>query len=300
MPAGLVNLARRRSGVITAAEAYAHGITKSQVEALVRSATWSALGRGTYLLSAWRAPGGPTLAQRSWSAVLRSGSGAVVCGAAGWRLHGLDGAPEDAVIDVVMPAASTRHQTSDRRYSWFELGPGDVVVIDGIHVLSVERLLIEASRTASRAMFVSMLDSALHHQRLSVEGLEALRPSFAPRVADWIGLADGRSESALETHVRLIAVDGAVPPSDLNHTVWKGKTPIARIDLVWFRDARKVGLEADGKKFHSAPEPLYRDRARQAELTARGWVIVRVTWWDVINRPGWVLEQIRVHLYAAA
>jgi hypothetical protein len=29
-------------------------------------------------------------------------------------------------------------------------------------------------------------------------------------------------------------------------------------------------------------------------------VVVRVTWWDVVHRPAWILEQIRRHLYSAA
>lgn len=67
---------------------------------------------------------------------------------------------------------------------------------------------------------------------------------------------------------------------------------VARPDFV-YPDARLV-VEADGKRFHS---DWYRDHRRQMILTRLGWLVYRLAWRDLRDRPGEVAAEI-AEMYA--
>lgn len=299
LPTTLARLAAERAGVVLTSEAVEHGLNKVQLDALCRSGAWIRLARGVYLLRSWLAVDGVSVLQRAWAAVLLSGSTAVVIGAAAWELHGLAGAQRWSLVDVAVAGCPTRKQPPDRHLSWATVCPEDVIVVEGVRVLSVCALLNAASRTQSREVFVSMLDSALHHHRVSETELEKLRHTVAARARSWVDLGDGRAESPLETRVRLILIDAGLAPDDVNHRVEVRDRVVARIDLVWFRPGLKLALEADGEGPHGQPGPLFKDRTRQTMLTGLGWTVVRCTWDDAVRRPQWIVQQVLLHLSGA-
>jgi len=108
-------------------------------------------------------------------------------------------------------------------------------------------------------------------------------PARAIAAREWLGQADGRAESPLETRGRLRCVDAGIGPDDLQVSLTDGRgTFIGRVDLYW-RHQRLVA-EADGAEFHDQPEALYRDRERQNDLMAAGFTVIRFTWEDVLSR----------------
>ncbi|MDQ3982237.1 MAG: hypothetical protein M3271_06100 [Actinomycetota bacterium] len=46
-----------------------------------------------------------------------------------------------------------------------------------------------------------------------------------------------------------------------------------------------MGIEADGRRWHSSETDFARDRVKHNVLVAGGWRILRVTWHDVQERP---------------
>lgn len=62
-----------------------------------------------------------------------------------------------------------------------------------------------------------------------------------------------------------------------------------RPDIVF--PAARVAIEVDGRSAHE--RHFVRDRRRDAALSAAGWVVVRVTWWDLTERPDALVTQIR-------
>lgn len=70
------------------------------------------------------------------------------------------------------------------------------------------------------------------------------------------------------------------------------------VDVV-FRAARVV-IEFDGWAYHGGREAFENDRARQAELVADGWAVLRFTWRQVQERPQWVLSCVRGAVAAGA
>lgn len=55
------------------------------------------------------------------------------------------------------------------------------------------------------------------------------------------------------------------------------------VDFVW-RDRRLI-VEIDGYRFHSSRSAFERDRMRDAELTAAGFRVIRVTWRQLERQP---------------
>jgi very-short-patch-repair endonuclease len=62
------------------------------------------------------------------------------------------------------------------------------------------------------------------------------------------------------------------------------------VDTLW-RDAHVV-VELDGYEFHSSRASFERDRARDAELQASGFAVLRFTWRQVKHQPELVIARL--------
>ena len=292
MPSQLMSTACTRRGVVTTADALAAGLTTANVRGLVRAGFFIPVFRGAYVLRTHVSADGPTLWQRCMAAALLVGRKAVISGATAVALDGIQGGPQSQQIEITLHPSGTRHQRGDDiRLRWGALDPKDVMEIEGLLVQRPLAALREAALDWTREHAVSAFDSALHLGRVRPVELKRLGTE-SPALEPWIALADGRAESPLETRGRLIWTDGGVPPDFLQHEVKLGGRVIARLDAAWIRPGLKLAVELDGRGPHDQPEALYRDRSRQADLQALGWLVIRVTWDDVIHRPRLVLERV--------
>jgi very-short-patch-repair endonuclease len=79
-----------------------------------------------------------------------------------------------------------------------------------------------------------------------------------------------------------------------NHDVWCDGYLVAVVDVAF--PHRRLAVEVDGWAFHHTPDRFQRDRVRQNALTGLGWTVLRFTWADLMERPGYVLATIRAHL----
>jgi very-short-patch-repair endonuclease len=70
--------------------------------------------------------------------------------------------------------------------------------------------------------------------------------------------------------------------------------PGFRAELDFAEVPIRLDVEIDGGKGHNDPVAVQRDKNRDAELISRGWTVLRFTYWDLIRRPDWVFETIRV------
>lgn len=119
----------------------------------------------------------------------------------------------------------------------------------------------------------------------------------ARRARERLSLVNSRSESPLETGIRLIAHDAGLPPLDLQISVWDYGRELFRIDMGY--EQLKLGIEADGTAVHGTVRALYADRTRSNALEARGWRLLRFTWQD-LARPRYVTASIRAALTSLA
>jgi hypothetical protein len=69
-----------------------------------------------------------------------------------------------------------------------------------------------------------------------------------------------------------------------------GGRVVAVADLLFARE--RVIVEVDGMRAHSGQSAFVRDRRRQNALVAAGYLVLRFTWWDLVERPQAVVNEI--------
>ena len=55
-------------------------------------------------------------------------------------------------------------------------------------------------------------------------------------------------------------------------------------------------METDGRATHDDPYAFHQDRARDLDLELAGWHVIRLTPWQVIERPERIIELLRARV----
>jgi very-short-patch-repair endonuclease len=165
----------------------------------------------------------------------------------------------------------------------------------GRNLTSPARTAIDIARSCGLRSGVVALDAVLHEGAATLDELERVveRQKGWPysRVARRaLELADGRSESVLETLVRVQLATAGVPTP--TPQVWL-ETPHGsyRVDLLWPR--QRVVLEVDGlEKYRGGWEALVAEKRRQEHLEQAGYRVIRVTWHELMDDPDAVVRRV--------
>jgi len=297
-------IARQQNWIITAAQALDAGLRRTEIERFLRSRRWRRIFHGVYLIH------GDTMAEHIApeitirAAHLAIGPHAVAVLKTAALLHHIPGwqAAETPLQFAVPPQASAPRRVLDRRilvHQW-TLPLADVDHVFGIPVTTPLRTVSDMLLTASRLEAVATLDAALNRKIVCPDDLGNLLSSFYRRrgavlARGYVGEADARSESPLETRGRLYLADAGLAPDDLQVDIFTDDGRfLGRADMFW-RAARLIA-EADGAAVHGQPQALYRDRHRQNDLVRAGYRIIRFTW-DDVKRPGYLPSLVRAMLH---
>ncbi|WKX68914.1 type IV toxin-antitoxin system AbiEi family antitoxin domain-containing protein [Streptomyces sp. XD-27] len=290
-------VAARQDWVVTAAQLRAAGAGPDSVRRMVRSGQWVPLARGRWWVGP--DPRGPSLRSRLRAVLLGCGPRVVVAGPTAARLLGIQGLPrDDGALHFAVPPDSGTRSHQGRHVHHTSVPPEARMLLDGIPLTSPARTCADLLLALSREEAVSALDSALHQRLLAEADRRTVLAHLsgrrgAPQARARVPLADARAESPLETRIRLICLDGGLPPPVLQ---WRIRDPQQgwqfRIDLGW--PDLLVGVEADGRSPHSAPAALYQDRFRQNRLAVLvpGLTLFRFTWADTYT-PEIILTPLR-------
>jgi hypothetical protein len=52
-------------------------------------------------------------------------------------------------------------------------------------------------------------------------------------------------------------------------------------------------IEGDSRRWHNTSEAFITDRERDNRAMLAGWRVLRYTWWDIEERPEYVVMQVR-------
>ena len=111
-----------------------------------------------------------------------------------------------------------------------------------------------------------------------------------------VDLMDGGAESPQESHTRLVLVEsGMKRPVTQIRVCDRWNVVFARIDMGW--PEFKVGVEYDGPQHWTNPNRRSRDIDRYAELTALGWILIRVNADMLYKRPWVIVERVVAALH---
>ena len=176
--------------------------------------------------------------------------------------------------------------------------------VRGIRVLPPWITLLQVCGIVPFAAARAALDDALWRGLVSVPqmgwvlathggsghaGSTTLRQLLGERSGD--GTRYVPPESELEDLLyRLVESATDLPRAVRQHPVWDGMK-WRRFDLAW--PEVRLAVEVDGWETHGTREAFQDDRERDAVMVALRWRVLRFTWNDVVNRPGYVLAIIR-------
>ena len=167
-----------------------------------------------------------------------------------------------------------------RRPSHFygaSIPPEDIHGWFGVPVTAVARTVVDLARHDRRDGLLAA-DAALHEQLTTSAELDyiLLASTGWPgirRARAVLALADARSESPLESLLRLALHDDGFPAPELQVEIGG-----YRVDFCW--PAQRLIVEADGRGKYTGDE-LWAEKVRETRLRALGFRVERVIWADV-------------------
>lgn len=155
------------------------------------------------------------------------------------------------------------------------------------------RTVLDCLRTLPMGEALAVADSALRsgcvEQDELLDAAAKLRGPHRKRILRTAALADGRSESVLESALRALLIERRIEGFVPQVVVQDGQFS-ARLDLA--NPACRLGLEAEGFEHHGTRRALVKDCRRHVNLAIRGWTILRFTWEDVMFDGDWVVDAV--------
>ena len=230
---------------------------------------------------------------REMAAVLACGSEAIVSHRSGAALWGLlRGAGDRTPIEVTVVGVDRGRRPGIRTHRVAALDDDEVDRVDGIPVTSVSRTLLDLAAVAPGRELERALARARRRDLASRDEVRSLLDRHAARRGSRVlrALLEDESRRAVtrsEAEERFLDLcrRARLPAPDVNAALAGYE-----VDFLW--RSRRVAVEVDGFAFHSSKEAFERDRVRDASLSARGVMVIRVTWRQVTEEPEALLARL--------
>ncbi|GAA1874441.1 DUF559 domain-containing protein [Pseudonocardia ailaonensis] len=236
------------------------------------------------------------LATQALAAGLWAGDRGVVAGYAAAELLDASCGPPDAAVDVI--GAVRSRAPAGIRLRRVRLGDTDVVHRCGVPVTSPLRTAFDLARWADGVTErVAAVDTIAHVWRLDVSRIREtwfahLGAHGSADLAKVLALVDPRSESPMESRIRMALHLAGLPPPCIQYRVGGH-----RLDLAY--PSAFLGVEHDGGH-HREPAQARADLVREAELARAGWRILRFPGRAVVAEPEHVVAAVRAALIATS
>lgn len=286
LPDTLRRLATLRGGVISTKDLRDAGIDRTGTRSLARAGQLTQVLRG-----AWSLRPDPGAKERAIAAALVCQPEAVVSHEAAAALLGwCEPWPTDPAHLWLPPSATRGQQRALVRLHWGLVLPHEITARFGVAVTTSNRTARDILKFRDREAAVALLDQGLHRELLRPQDLAEVATALGPKALAVARLTDARSESPLESRVRLLLHRaGLMVEPQIVVDLPGGRR--ARIDLGWKR--WKVGVECDGRQWHEGAEAVTSDGIREGAVWAQGWHLVRVTWLRLRRDPRGIVEEAR-------
>ncbi|MEA2900876.1 MAG: hypothetical protein QOH36_763 [Actinomycetota bacterium] len=293
----IMELAERQHGVITFELALACGLSEGQVRRRVDQGRWVAIGRGVY-----RIAGCPTTwEQRLIGLTFAAGPAAAASHRSAAALLGIPGFERRGLVEVTTPRPR-RHRTEGQLvHRWRPFPAHHLTVIEGIVTTRVARTVCDLAGVLHPGRTERAIDSCLAMGIVTPGTLQATFSDLASRGRKGTAvmrllLAD-RSDgyvppaSELEARFRDLAREAGLPDPVRQLDAGAGDDWIGRVDVAY--PPARLLVELDSRLHHSSKLDREADAERDRKLRRGGWQIVRFTWEDLVQRPGWVVSELR-------
>jgi hypothetical protein len=179
-------------------------------------------------------------------------------------------------VEVTLAGRRARSRSGIRVHRAASLDPRDVRRVDGVPVTAPARTLVDLARARDSRLDVALAEAQVlrlvRRRDLDAAVARATDPRGLPELRRALAAgADGPTRSELERSMLRLIDEAGLPRPAVNPRVGR-----YTVDFLWERE--KVVVETDGFAAHGHRRAFEADRARDAELQARGHVVVRFTW----------------------
>jgi very-short-patch-repair endonuclease len=291
------DVARRQAGAFTRAQAYAEGMSRSQVARRVSSGGWTRL-TGQALVA--RDVESCALTQ-VW-AVYLTWPDAVASHLTAARFHRFPLAHSGSVHATVPRSLRSIGGLTAHRLPLDAFEIWDVTPDRGPRVTSPTRTALDCLRSLDREAGLSLLAWLVARQVLSRDQLAAVLVDDAgshgsKRLYELFRRTAGDALSEAERVLHAALRRAGLVGWAANVRVRDATGVIAVVDILFA--AQRLVIEIDGWAAHGNRDAFENDRRRQNRLVNAGYVVLRFTWNDITHRESEVLGQIRVALKTA-
>jgi very-short-patch-repair endonuclease len=237
-----------------------------------------------------------TLALRARAAALLVGGAGVVAGYSAAELLGASCAPPGTAAEVLMRPGHHRRPRPGLVVHRDVLFDGETTVRGGVELTDPVRTAFDLARWAPDPTERVVAVDALAHGRFPVALVRDLARIHlgaygTAGIAAVLDHADPRSESPMESRIRMALVLAGMPP-EVQYPVAGGRY---RLDLAY--PDRLLAIEYDGAE-HRTGARARRDLEREAALVRRGWTVLRFDAATVLGRPDVIVRTVRSRLSA--
>lgn len=272
----IARVAARQHGVLTRAQLRRAGLGEDAIAYRCDQGSLHVAHRGVY--SVGYVASNPRA--QAMAAVLACGPGAVLShgwAAALWDLAGDPRRP----VEVTAPVLH-RHR-GVRLHRSRTLVPADVTSRFGIPVTAPLRTLLDladvlADRALERAVNEAQLRRLIRREDLGEALAQAQGRRALARLRRFAERSDAPTRSVLEDAFLAFVERHELPRPHVNQRIAGYE-----VDMLW-REHELI-VELDGHASHNLARSFERDRERDAELIAKGYRVVRVTWRRLRDRP---------------
>ena len=289
----VVDLALRNGGSVTSSEMQAMGIPREWIARRVADGWLERIAHSTYVL-----PG----VDGKWTATLAGACrrlGAAVSHESAAQLHGFRGVRRGLLV-VTVPIRSTNRYPGVAVRQKTDLSPSQTTTRSRLPVTTAARTLIDLAEGLGPRRLSRLVDNAV------ADGLTTYRA-----VADLLALLGRRGKPGIASMRKVMAerMDGSAPPQseletrtlELIETAGLSR-PTLQFRAPWLRatdgridfayESHGLVIEVDGRRWHTQAHKFLEDRERDNLAQLAGWRVLRFTWWDVEERPEYVVSMI--------
>lgn len=262
-------------GVMTRQELLASGRSRAEIQLATSSGLLERLDRTRFAL-----PGADP------QVVTAARMGATLTCLSALRLHGVETSPGRT------PHIRRHRYANNTRPP----NPGLSCPLPGFEVSCVvdplDKALLAALRNHEPETAIALLDSILHLGLRTRAELEPVVHEAGKYAVALLGRADSRSESPLESIVR-----HRLQALGIRFDVQVDLPGIGRVD---FLIGKRLIIETDGRRYHdpsfgdAAGQAFENDRVRDAGAAAQGYLVIRLSWKQVMNNWAQVIARILV------
>jgi len=259
----LANLIERQHGRVARHQLLAAGVSRDQVDRRVAAGRLRVVYRGVYAVA-----GAPATREAHWmAAVLAAGPGAALSHRSAAELWALISGCSSP-LHVTVPSASGRAR---RPGLAIHRAAVEVARHRGIPVTTLQRTLRDLK--AGRPTFERAVSEAQRLRLISKPEADRLLPEGKPPA------------NRFERLFLRICREHGIPKPERQATIGP-----YTVDFLW--PAQFLVVETDGHASHGTRTAFEEDRARDADLTTRGYRVLRFTWRQLAERPGWVAQTV--------